>query len=191
MTQTRPRRRPLTHQEKLALQERKQRRREKMEESRELAKGPIDLTFCLLVMLLMAIGLVILLSASFPFAYYKENPSRHNPLYYFERQAVFAVLGTAVMLLVSKFNYQRLRGAGRALIYVSVIFLILVIIPHNPIAVTAKGATRWLKIGVPRSSPRRSPRWQSLPTLPTAFPEKRTKCAASATAFCLTPLFWW
>ena len=148
MTQTRPRRRPLTHQEKLALQERKQRRREKMEESRELAKGPIDLTFCLLVMLLMAIGLVILLSASFPFAYYKENPSRHNPLYYFERQAVFAVLGTAVMLLVSKFNYQRLRGAGRALIYVSVIFLILVIIPHNPIAVTAKGATRWLKIGV-------------------------------------------
>ena len=55
MTQTRPRRRPLTHQEKLALQERKQRRREKMEESRELAKGPIDVTFCLLVLLLTAI----------------------------------------------------------------------------------------------------------------------------------------
>ena len=128
MTQTRPRRRPLTHQEKLALQERKQRRREKMEESRELAKGPIDLTFCLLVMLLTAIGLVILLSASFPSAYYEKAPSRHNPLYYFEKQGVFAVLGTAVMLLVSKFNYQRLRGAGRALIYVSVIFLILVII---------------------------------------------------------------
>ena len=131
MTQTRPRRRPLTHQEKLALQERKQRRREKMEESRELAKGPIDLTFCLLVMLLTAIGLVILLSASFPSAYYEKAPSRHNPLYYFEKQGVFAVLGTAVMLLVSKFNYQRLRGAGRALIYVSVIFLILVIIPHR------------------------------------------------------------
>ena len=75
MTQTRPRRRPLTHQEKLALQERKQRRREKMEESRELAKGPIDLTFCLLVMLLTAIGLVILLSASFPSAYYEKAPS--------------------------------------------------------------------------------------------------------------------
>ena len=59
MTQTRPRRRPLTHQEKLALQERKQRRREKMEESRELAKGPIDLTFCLLVMLLTAIVSVL------------------------------------------------------------------------------------------------------------------------------------
>ena len=41
----RQRRRPLTRQEQLALQERKQRRREKMEESRELARGPIDVTF--------------------------------------------------------------------------------------------------------------------------------------------------
>lgn len=62
----RQRRRPLTRQEQLALQERKQRRREKMEESRELARGPIDVTFCLLVLLLTAIGLVMLLSASFP-----------------------------------------------------------------------------------------------------------------------------
>ena len=91
----RQRRRPLTHQEKLALQERKQRRREKMEESRELARGPIDVTFCLLVLLLTAIGLVMLLSASFPSAYYEEKPSHHDPLYYFERQAVYAVLGTA------------------------------------------------------------------------------------------------
>ena len=41
----RTRRRPLTRQEQLVLQERKQLRREKMEQSRELAKGPIDLPF--------------------------------------------------------------------------------------------------------------------------------------------------
>ena len=110
----RTRRRPLTRQEQLVLQERKQLRREKMEQSRELAKGPIDLPFCLLVLLLTAIGLVILLSASFPSAYYEANPSKHNPMYYFERQAVFAVLGTTVMLIVSRFNYQRQRGAGRS-----------------------------------------------------------------------------
>ena len=46
----------------------RQRRLEKQEESRELAKGPIDLPFCLLVLLLTAIGLVMLLSASFPSA---------------------------------------------------------------------------------------------------------------------------
>ena len=115
----RTRRRPLTRQEQLVLQERKQLRREKMEQSRELAKGPIDLPFCLLVLLLTAIGLVILLSASFPSAYYEANPSKHNPMYYFERQAVFAVLGTTVMFIVSRFNYQRLRGAGKILLYLS------------------------------------------------------------------------
>lgn len=50
-----------------------------MEESRELARGPIDVTFCLLVLLLTAIGLVMLLSASFPSAYYEEKPSHHVP----------------------------------------------------------------------------------------------------------------
>ena len=141
----RTRRRPLSRQEQLALQERKQHRMEKMEESRELAKGPIDVTFCLLVLLLTAIGLVMLLSASFPSAYYEEKPSHHNPLFYFERQAIFAVLGTAVMLLVSKFNYQRLRGVGKILLYISVVLLLLVLIPG--IGEIRNGARRWIGMG--------------------------------------------
>lgn len=141
----RTRRRPLSRQEQLALQERKQHRMEKMEESRELAKGPIDVTFCLLVLLLTAIGLVMLLSASFPSAYYEEKPSHHDPLYYFERQAIFAVLGTAVMFLVSKFNYQRLRGVGKILLYISVVLLLLVLIPG--IGEIRNGARRWIGMG--------------------------------------------
>ena len=141
----RTRRRPLSRQEQLALQKRKQHRMEKMEESRELAKGPIDVTFCLLVLLLTAIGLVMLLSASFPSAYYEASPSKHNPLYYFERQAIFAVLGTAVMLLVSKFNYQRLRGVGKILLYISVVLLLLVLIPG--IGEIRNGARRWIGMG--------------------------------------------
>ena len=141
----RTRRRPLSRQEQLALQERKQHRMEKMEESRELARGPIDVTFCLLVLLLTAIGLVMLLSASFPSAYYEASPSKHNPLYYFERQAIFAVLGTAVMLLVSKFNYQRLRGVGKILLYISVVLLLLVLIPG--IGEIRNGARRWIGMG--------------------------------------------
>ena len=142
----RTRRRPLTRQEQLVLQERKQLRREKMEQSRELAKGPIDLPFCLLVLLLTAIGLVILLSASFPSAYYEANPSKHNPMYYFERQAVFAVLGTTVMFIVSRFNYQRLRGAGKILLYISLFLLVIVLIPG--IGQLRNGARRWIGLGV-------------------------------------------
>ena len=60
----------MSREEALARQERQRLRKEKEQESRELARGPIDLPFCLLVLLLTAIGLVMLLSASFPSAYY-------------------------------------------------------------------------------------------------------------------------
>ena len=61
-----------------ARREHAQWRKEKQAESRELAKGPIDLSFCLLVLLLTAIGLVMLLSASFPSAYYESDGT--NPM---------------------------------------------------------------------------------------------------------------
>ena len=142
------RRRPLSREEALARQERQQRRREKEEESRELAKGPIDLPFFILVLLLTGIGLVMLLSASFPSAYYETDGQ--NPLYYFTRQGVFAIMGVAAMLFIGKINYQRFRGLAKPLLYLSVILLILVAIPGNPLAITRNNATRWL--GIPGTS---------------------------------------
>ena len=146
-------RRPYSRKEALARYEERRRREEakrertrirkqKQRESRELAKGPIDLPFCLLVLLLTAIGLVMLLSASFPSAYYESSA----PLFYFTRQGAFAVLGVAVMFLVGRINYERFRGVARLLLYISIILLVLVIIPGNPLAITRKGATRWLGI---------------------------------------------
>ena len=73
MVETRRRRRPVSREEALALQEKKRRRKEREALNRELAKGPIDLPFCLLVLMLMGIGLVMLLSASFPSAYYNTT----------------------------------------------------------------------------------------------------------------------
>lgn len=141
-----PRRRPMSREEALARQERQQRFREKEQESRELAKGPIDVPFLLLVLLLTAIGLVMLLSASFPSAYYEEN----NPAFFFKRQGVFAILGIAAMLFIGKINYQRFRGAAKLLLYLAIVLLVLVVIPGNPIAETRNHATRWL--GVPGTS---------------------------------------
>ena len=128
-----------------ARRERLRHRQEKEEESRELAKGPIDLPFCLLVLMLTAIGLVMLLSASFPSAYYETKDQ--NPLYYFIRQGIFAIMGIAAMFFIGKINYQRFRGAAKILLYLAIFLLILVIIPGNPIAVTRNNATRWLGVG--------------------------------------------
>ena len=128
-----------------ARRERIQRRKAKEAESRELAKGPIDLPFCLLVLLLTAIGLVLLLSASFPSAYYETDGQ--DPMHYFVRQGVFAAMGIAAMFLIGRINYQRFRGAAKLMLYLAIILLVLVIIPGNPIAVTRNNATRWIGVG--------------------------------------------
>jgi len=140
MAAERPRR-PMSREEAQARKEHIQWRKEKQAESRELAQGPIDLPFLLLLLLLIAIGLVMLLSASFPSAYYEED----NPTYFFVRQGVFAVGGVAIMLLISRFNYQRLRGIAKLFLYFSIILLVLVLIPG--VGITRNNATRWLGVG--------------------------------------------
>ena len=140
------RRRPLSREEALARQERRAHQKEMEAESRELARGPIDLPFFVLVMLLLAIGLVMLLSASFPSAY--DETDGANPLYYFSRQAVFAVMGVAAMIFIGKINYQRFRALGKPLLYLSVILLALVLVPG--LGITRYNATRWL--GIPGTS---------------------------------------
>ncbi|MEG1917314.1 MAG: putative lipid II flippase FtsW [Oscillospiraceae bacterium] len=120
---------------------RKQRLREIERERTEAARGPLDLPFFILVILLLSIGLVMLLSASFPSAYYKTG----KPTSLFVRQGVFAVMGFALMLMISKINYQRFRGVAKIALFGSIILLILVIIPG--LGITVKNSTRWL--GVP------------------------------------------
>ena len=71
----------------------------------QLARGPIDLPFLTLVVLLTLVGLVMLLSASYPSAYYNLDASIDtggNPYYYFQRQLAFAVAGLVAMFIVSK-----------------------------------------------------------------------------------------
>lgn len=118
--------------------------REKEREAWEAARGPLDLPFLLLTLLLLIIGLIMLLSASFPSAQAENG----DALYYFKRQGIFAALGVMAMIWASKFNYQRLRGFARPVLYVSVVLLILVLIPG--VGITRNHATRWL--GIPSTS---------------------------------------
>lgn len=127
------------------LREREERRRR--QEAWEAARGPLDLPFLLLAMLLLAIGLIMLLSASFPSAQASKS-SNYDPLYYFKRQAMFAGPGVVVMYWVSKINYERFRGLARLALLLSIGLLVLVLIPG--VGLTRNGATRWLGIpGLP------------------------------------------
>ena len=133
--------RPRNREEAKALREKQALLKEKEKQSYELAGGPLDLPFCLLVILLTGIGLVMLLSASFPSAYYING----DPTHYFRRQGAFAVAGIAIMLIISRFNYQRLRMFAKPLLYVAIILLILVLVPG--VGRTENNATRWLGVG--------------------------------------------
>ena len=130
----------MTREEYRAKKAREEKEKAAARKSYEAAKGKMDMPFLLLTLLLTAIGLVMVFSASFPSAYYESG----DPAYYFKRQAIFAVAGVIAMLAVGKVNYQRWRGVARLLLGFSVFLLILVIIPH--VGVTVNNATRWLGI---------------------------------------------
>ena len=60
---------PLTRDEYRQLKKQKEREdRRRRQEAWEAARGPMDLPFLLLAMMLLAVGLIMLLSASFPSA---------------------------------------------------------------------------------------------------------------------------
>lgn len=101
----------------------------------------------LLTVLLVIIGLIMLLSASYPSAYYDlKGNTGGDPFYYFKRQALFAVLGFGVMYLVSKLNYQGLRGLAVPILVVACLLMLAVKVPG--LGVSSNGATRWLKYPV-------------------------------------------
>ena len=111
----------------------------------------MDLPFLLLTLILLVIGLIMLLSASFPSAQTYQG----DALSYFKRQATFAALGLFAMFTISKINYQRFRGAARIAPIASVVLLVLVIIPGpnkygRLLGLGENGAVRWL--GIPGTS---------------------------------------
>ena len=134
----------MTKEERELRREQRERARAIEAAAREAGKGPIDLPFLLLVLLLTGIGLIMMFSASFPSAYYETG----NPAYYFIRQAIFAGLGIFAMFVVGRINYERFRAVSKLALFLSIVLLILVIIPG--IGITRNHATRWL--GIPGTS---------------------------------------
>ena len=116
----------------------------------QLARGPMDLPFLMLVCLLLGIGLITLLSASSVSARYDiaagyDGVNQGDPTYYFVRQAVFSVAGLLVMLFVSKINYQTFRWMSIFVLGAAIFFLVLVLVPG--LGTEVNGAVRWLKLG--------------------------------------------
>lgn len=110
--------------------------------SREAA-GSFEYTFLVTVTLvLLAIGVVMVFSASWANAFFGENQDSY---YYLKRELIFAALGLVLMFTMARVDYTRLRQAAPVLLLASLGALLLVFVPG--VGVCAKGACRWVGSG--------------------------------------------
>ena len=104
----------------------------------------------MLVLMLTAIGVIAMFSASYASAYYESKD--HNATYYFVRQALFAIGGVLVMWLISRIDYQTFRWVSVFILGISIVLLVLVKVPG--FGRTVNGANRWVKLpGLPQFQP--------------------------------------
>ncbi len=107
-------------------------------------KQRFDSSFFLLVMLLLAIGVVMVFSASYARALYDPaGLTGGNAAYYFIRQLLYAALGTFGMLLASQIPMSVYRRAVWPFLGLTILLLLLVPL----VGVKANGARRWLGFG--------------------------------------------
>lgn len=110
----------------------------------EEKKPGFDRVFFVLVLLLLSLGVIMVLSASFPRAYYDPgHVTGGSATYYFVRQLIFAALGVGAMLLASRLPIGFYRRYARLFMVVSIVLLALVPL----IGVRANGSRRWLGVG--------------------------------------------
>lgn len=104
-----------------------------------LTLGGIDIPFFAITIALLTIGLVMLFSASYPYALNKYGDS----YYFFKRQLLFAIVGIAVMIITSKLNYKLLKVIEKPLFYVTILLLIVVLFYHTDV----DDFKRWIPLG--------------------------------------------
>lgn len=90
-----------------------------------LATGSFDVPFLLLVIIILTIGVVMLFSASYTYAYYNKNG---DSAYFFKRQLLFAVIGVGAMLGISKVKYEYFKLVGVLGLPIAWLLLIIVLI---------------------------------------------------------------
>ena len=102
----------------------------------------VDLPLLIVVLMLVALGLVMVLSASSPSALAESG----NWYTYFKTQCIAAVMGLVFMIILSKINYDIYKHFYKLIYILSIAILFLVLLPV--IGSGANGAKRWINIGI-------------------------------------------
>ncbi len=98
-----------------------------------------DMPFFILLILVLAVGLVCLFSASFAYSYYRNGGDSYH---YIKRQILYAAFGLVVMLAVSFVDYHILHRWAWWIMFGSWGLLILVMLLP-----TIQNVHRWIRLG--------------------------------------------
>ena len=103
-------------------------------------RKPLDYGLLIVVIILLAFGLIMVLSSSAPYSLRTEG----NSYFYARKQLNFAILGVALMLIISNIDYRIYKGklANIAMIG-ALLLLVAILIPG--VGVTRNDATRWIR----------------------------------------------
>ena len=107
-----------------------------IDEKNEKKRKSFDLPFLLLTLIILMIGMIMVLSASFARSYDLAG----DPMFFFTRQLTFAIFGVAMMFAVSFINTSWFSRVSLHFLVLSIVLLILLMF----IGLTINGARRWL-----------------------------------------------
>ena len=107
----------------------------------------VDYGILLTVSALLAVGLVMVLSAS----YVEAGQDYGDPYYFFKRQLMWMAIGLAGMWLAAKIDYDFWNRHAGVIMWLSIGLLVLVLVPG--IGIASHGARRWLGFGQVRFQP--------------------------------------
>ena len=106
---------------------------------KQLIKSSFDLTFLVLVIIILLLGLVMMFSASYADAYYNHNK---DSFFYIKRQGIWAAFGLIVMFVMLNFDYHKLHKFVWPLLIVTYGLLCLVLFMPK-----INGVHRWIIYG--------------------------------------------
>ena len=112
----------------------------KAKKTSKFMNNPFDFILCIVVFILLALGIVMVLSASAPSALAKGGEAYE----YAGKQLLFGILGLVAMFFISKIDYRFYKKFYWPIYIFSCIILLLVLVPG--LEVSANGARRWVAI---------------------------------------------
>lgn len=104
-------------------------------------KQRMDFVLLGTVLLLLAIGTIVVFSASADTSYHQFA----SPYYYLKHQLMWAAIGIFVLIIASRVDYWRYRRLILPFYGVALVLLVVVLVPH--VGIQINGARRWLGVG--------------------------------------------